>query len=80
MLHERTNCRLATIFAANVVRRSQVIGADEPDAVAARKRHNEIIIDPAVTNHRTHVVKPIGGAPVGSARAVDAAYGAVDDA
>jgi len=75
---ERTERRLAAIFAADVVGYSRLMAADEVGTLAALKAIRREIVDPAITSHQGRIVKTTGdGLLVEFASAVDAVTSAM---
>jgi adenylate cyclase len=74
----RIERRLAAILAADVVRYSRLMGADEVGTLAALKAHRNERIDPVIARHHGRIVKTTGdGLLVEFASVVDAVACAV---
>jgi class 3 adenylate cyclase len=53
-------CRLAAIFAADVVGYSRLMGADEEGTLQGLKTHRRQLIDPKIAEHYGRIVKTTG--------------------
>src|SRR5215831_8906168 len=79
MAEERTQRRLATILAADVVGYSRLMGADEVGTLAALKARRSEVLEPLVVQHQGRVFKVAGdGVLVEFTSAVNAVQCAVD--
>src|SRR6202165_4448744 len=76
---ERVDRRLAAVLAADVAGYSRLMGANEEDTLAPLKAVRKILADPAITSHRSRIVKTTGdGMLVEFASAVDAVRSAIE--
>ena len=74
MSSEHVERRLTAILAADVAGYSRLMGADEEGTLAKLKSFRKALVDPAIAEHRGHIVKTTGdGMLVEFASAVDAA-------
>src|SRR5690349_23759215 len=60
MAEERTQRRLAAVFAADVAGYSRLVGADEEGTLARLKVLRRDLLDPKIEEHRGRVVKTTG--------------------
>ena len=60
MAEERTERRLAAIFAADVVGYSRLMGKDEEGTLRALNAHLEELIEPLISSHNGRIVKTTG--------------------
>ena len=79
MGEDRTERRLAAIFAGDIVGYSRLMGADEEGTLRQLKAHRKELVDPKITEHRGRIVKTTGdGILVEFVSVVDAVRCAVD--
>jgi len=79
MGEDRTERRLAAIFAGDIAGYSRLMSADEEGTLRQLKAHRKELVDPKITEHRGRIVKTTGdGILVEFVSVVDAVRCAVD--
>jgi TolB-like protein/class 3 adenylate cyclase len=76
---ERVERRLTAVLAADVAGYSRLMGHDEEGTLAKLKSFRKALVDPAIAEHRGHIVKTAGDGMLAEfASAVDAARCAIE--
>jgi TolB-like protein/class 3 adenylate cyclase len=79
MSSERVERRLAAVLAADVAGYSRLMSRDEEGTLAKLKSFRKALVDPAIAEHRGHIVKTTGDGMLAEfASAVDAARCAIE--
>ena len=79
MSEDRTERRLAAIFAGDIAGYSRLMGVDEEGTLRQLKAHRKQLVDPKITEHRGRIVKTTGdGMLVEFVSVVDAVRCAVE--
>jgi TolB-like protein/class 3 adenylate cyclase/Tfp pilus assembly protein PilF len=79
MSSERVERRLAAVLAADVAGYSRLMSRDEEGTLAKLKSFRKALVDPAIAEHRGHIIKTTGDGMLAEfASAVDAARCAIE--